>query len=46
VQAGLLVVREGHTRRDDVTRSLDLLADLQIVGTVLNASRGKLDTSY
>ena len=46
VQAGLMVVREGHTRREDVTRSLHLLKDLKIVGTVLNASRGNLETSY
>ena len=46
VQAGLMVVREGHTRREDVTRSLHLLKDLKIVGTVLNASRGDVETSY
>jgi Mrp family chromosome partitioning ATPase len=44
VQAGLMVVREGHTRREDVTRSMQLLKDLTIVGTVLNASRSKRET--
>jgi Mrp family chromosome partitioning ATPase len=44
VQAGLMVVREGHTRREDVTRSMELLKDLTIVGTVLNASRSKRET--
>jgi Mrp family chromosome partitioning ATPase len=39
VQAGLLVVREGHTQRDDVSRSLQLLQELKFVGTVLNAAR-------
>jgi Mrp family chromosome partitioning ATPase len=39
VQAGLIVVREGHTQREDVQRSIELLRDLTIVGTVLNASR-------
>jgi Mrp family chromosome partitioning ATPase len=39
VQAGLMVVREGHTKREDVVRSIELLRDLKIVGTVLNASR-------
>jgi Mrp family chromosome partitioning ATPase len=39
VQAGLMVVREGLTRREDVQRSISILRDLTIVGTVLNASR-------
>jgi protein-tyrosine kinase len=39
VQAGLLVVGEGRTKRDDVTRTLELLHELPIVGTVLNGSR-------
>ena len=46
VQAGLLVVREGDTRREDVTRSIELLRDLKIVGTVLNGSRDKSENSY
>lgn len=46
VQAGLLVVNEGHTRRDDVMRSLTLLQDLKIVGTVLNGSRNAIDAYY
>src|SRR5208282_3894761 len=36
VQAGLFVVAEGRTARDDLTRSLTLLRSLPIVGTVLN----------
>jgi Mrp family chromosome partitioning ATPase len=39
VDAALLVVREGHTRREHVVRSLQLLRDTPVVGTVLNASR-------
>lgn len=39
VQAGLFVVSEGKTAREGVTRSLSLLSNLQIVGTVLNKSR-------
>jgi protein-tyrosine kinase len=39
VQAGLFVVAEGKTAREDVTRSLSLLSNLPIVGTVLNRSR-------
>jgi Mrp family chromosome partitioning ATPase len=46
VQAGLMVVREGHTRRSDVTRAIELLRDLPLVGTALNASRGDPATAY
>lgn len=46
LQAGLLVIGEGKTRRDDVTRALDLLGDLPFVGTVLNGSRDKAAPSY
>lgn len=46
VQAGLLVVNEGKTRREDVTRSIELLHDLKIVGTVLNGAREKVQTYY
>jgi protein-tyrosine kinase len=45
-QAALVVVGEGRTRRDDVLRTLELLADLPIIGTVLNGSREPLDTYY
>ena len=46
VQAGLLVVSEGKTRREDVTRSIELLHDLKIVGTVLNGAREKVQAYY
>lgn len=46
LQAGLLVVGERRTRRDDVIRTLQLLGDLTFVGTVLNASRERVDTHY
>jgi Mrp family chromosome partitioning ATPase len=46
VQAGLMVVREGHTQREDVQRSIELLRDLKIVGTVLNGSRNHLASGY
>lgn len=46
LQAALLVVGEGRTRRDDVVRTLQLLGDLTFVGTVLNASRERIDTHY
>lgn len=39
VDAVLLVVREGVTRRDDIVRTLQLLRDTPVVGTVLNGSR-------
>lgn len=46
LQAGLLVIGEGRTRRDDVSRTLDLLRDLPFVGTVLNASRERVANYY
>ena len=46
LQAALLLVGEGRTRRDDVSRTLQLLGDLTFVGTVLNASREQFDTHY
>ncbi|HWY24494.1 MAG TPA: CpsD/CapB family tyrosine-protein kinase [Nevskia sp.] len=46
VQAGLMVAHEGLTRREDLTRSIELLRQLTIIGTVLNASRERLHTAY
>ncbi len=43
VQAGLMVVGEGRTQRDDLMRSMELLRDLPIVGSVLNGSREPQD---
>ncbi len=39
VDAVLLVVREGCTRREDIVRTLRLMRDTPVVGTVLNGSR-------
>lgn len=39
VDAALLVVREGATRREDVVRALHMMRDTPVVGTVLNGSR-------
>lgn len=46
VQAGLMVVGEGRTQRDDLTRSIELLRDLTLVGTVLNGSRETAKAAY
>jgi protein-tyrosine kinase len=46
LQAGLVVVGEGRSRRDDVARTLDLLHDTTMVGTVLNGSRDATDAYY
>lgn len=46
VQAGLFVVAEGKTAREGVTRSLSLLKDLPMVGTVLNRSEESVDAYY
>lgn len=46
VQSGLIVVSESLTRRDDLRRTVDLLRDLPILGTVLNGSSEAVDTYY
>lgn len=47
VDAALVVVKEGATARDDVVRTIELLGDTAVVGTVLNASRdAAAATSY
>jgi Mrp family chromosome partitioning ATPase len=46
VQAGLMVVSEGRTQRNDLMRSMQLLRDLPIVGSVLNGSREPLEAPY
>lgn len=45
-QAGLMVIGEGHTRREDVTRAFDLMRDLPIVGTALNGARDAGTAGY
>lgn len=45
-QAGLMVVGEGRTQRDDLERSMELLRDLTLVGTVLNGSREPASAPY
>lgn len=45
-QAGLMVVAEYHTQRDDLMRSMELLRELTIVGTVLNGSREPQAPAY
>jgi Mrp family chromosome partitioning ATPase len=46
VQCGLVVVGEGRTQRDDLRRTMELLRDLPIIGSVLNGSRETVDTYY
>jgi Mrp family chromosome partitioning ATPase len=46
VETALVVVGEGRTRRDDLTRTLELLHDLPVIGTVLNRTREAVDTYY
>jgi len=38
VEAALLVVEEGKTRSEDVTRAVELLSGTHLIGTVLNKS--------
>ncbi|MBS0379247.1 MAG: CpsD/CapB family tyrosine-protein kinase [Proteobacteria bacterium] len=46
VQAVLVVVAEGKTRRDDLQRTFELLRDVPIVGTVLNGTREPVVNYY
>jgi Mrp family chromosome partitioning ATPase len=46
VQAALIVVAEGRTRRDDLLRTIELLRDVPIIGTVLNGTREPVKTYY
>jgi protein-tyrosine kinase len=46
VQAVLIVVGEGRTRRDDLLRTIELLRDVPIIGTVLNGTREPVKTYY
>jgi protein-tyrosine kinase len=46
VQAVLIVVGEGRTGRDDLLRTVELLQDVPIIGTVLNGTRERVDTYY
>jgi protein-tyrosine kinase len=46
VEAALIVVGEGRTQRSDLVRTLELLRDLPIVGTVLNGTREKVASYY
>jgi Mrp family chromosome partitioning ATPase len=47
VDAVLMVVEEGKTRREDLHRSMELLEHVNILGTVLNkAERGQTGYGY
>ena len=46
VQAGLMVVGSGRTHRNDLVRSMELLRDLTLVGTVLNGAREPATAPY
>lgn len=46
IQAALIVISEGKTRRDDVARTIQLLGNVPVVGTLLNGSRGRPTTHY
>lgn len=45
-QAALIVVGVGRTRRADLLRTMELLRDVPIIGTVLNGSREPVDIYY
>lgn len=46
VDAALVVVREGCTSRDDIVRTIELLRDTPVIGTVLNGSREVRERQY
>jgi len=46
IGAGLFVVRETKTIKPDIVRSMEIMHDLKIVGTVLNGTREKIKTYY
>lgn len=46
VQAGLVVAGEGRTDRGQLLRSIEMLRELTIVGTVLNGSRDRALAHY
>ena len=46
VEAVLVVVTEGRTQRDHLVRTLELLRDAPVVGTVLNQTREAVDVYY
>ena len=46
VDACLLIVAEGHSRRDGAARALELLTDYKLAGIVLNQSRAVVKDYY
>jgi len=46
IDALLLVLRDARTTRDELDHALEILKDVQILGTVLNASDEKISTYY
>ena len=46
IDALLLVVRDAKTTRDELEHALEILKDVPILGTVLNASDEKISTYY
>jgi Mrp family chromosome partitioning ATPase len=46
MDAALLVIGDGRTHREDLTRCLELLHDTPVLGTVLNGSRNERSAEY
>jgi protein-tyrosine kinase len=46
VDAALVVVREEHTRREDLLRCFEILRNIPVIGTVLNDSRTHATHAY
>jgi protein-tyrosine kinase len=46
LDAVVLVVTEGRTRREDIARTLELLGNTRVIGTVLNQSTESEKRAY
>lgn len=46
VDAALLVVSEGHTRRDSLDRAVELLTDFNVAGVILNQTTESIASGY
>jgi len=46
VDAALLVIEEGRTRKDELTQSIEMLRDIPVIGTVLNKAENARAAYY
>ncbi|MBI3774792.1 MAG: CpsD/CapB family tyrosine-protein kinase [Gammaproteobacteria bacterium] len=46
IDAALLVIEEGRTRKDELTQSIEMLRDIPVIGTVLNKAKNARAAYY